>query len=64
MKVRYSTFSARLKLYAHDPSLWVGYVVRIVEQHFVENFGRKHIRNPLPERMKRNVRTTLKVCRD
>jgi len=37
-----------LHFYAHDPSLWVGYVVRIVELNFVEIFGRKHIRKPLP----------------
>jgi len=31
MKVRYSTYPLRLTLYAHDPSLWVGYAVRMVE---------------------------------
>ena len=30
MKVRYSTFPVHLTLYAHDPSLWVGYVVRMI----------------------------------
>ena len=32
----------------------------MAEKHFVENFGTKYIGKPLPERMIRNVRKTLK----